>query len=115
MLRAAPSPLHRLPSADGGAALLLATLLAGCAVLGPAADPHRNNLARDDDVGHCARLYRGVDRAVSRAGAGDAQTARITGFPYLRINRFLADSPPPAESTEAFAAWVDALRAQRPA
>jgi len=57
---------------------LLAALLAGCATFVPIpAEPDRRTLSL-------------VDRAVARAGAGDAAYARVPGFPYLRVNRFLA-------------------------
>lgn len=57
---------------------LLATLLAGCASFVP--------IPADPDQGAIAL----VDRAVARAGAGDAAFARVAGFPYLRVDRFLA-------------------------
>ena len=38
----------------------------------------------------CERLYADVDRAVAQAGVADGAAARIQGFPYLRVDRFLA-------------------------
>lgn len=68
----------------------------------------------DLEVSGCGDIVRNVRRAVADAKVGDAEARRIDGFPYLRINRFLAhlgkrfkNSP----SGPAFEAWVDRLRA----
>ncbi len=59
----------------------------------------------------CRSLYRDVDAWIKGAGVGDAQSARITGYPYLRIDRFLAaDEVKPAVGSEDFDAWVARLR-----
>ena len=64
-------------------------------------------------VSNCSDIVRDVRRAVADAKMSDAESRLIHGFPYLRINRFLAHlgkrfrSQP---SGAAFEAWVDRLR-----
>lgn len=78
-------PPPRLP---GWILIGLCVALTGCAALTPLPpDPDRRTLAL-------------VDRAVRRAGAGDAAYARVKGFPYLRVDRFLAAKIPPAPPLE---------------
>lgn len=81
-------------------------LLAGCASLVP--QPLDGHLADAGQVADCAAFMRDVDRQVAAASVTDAQTARISGFPYLRSNRFLAAfrDAPAADSR----AWWTALR-----
>jgi hypothetical protein len=65
-----------------------AALLAGCASVDPYAQPPMQaHLSRSDGVGECARLLRELDRAVTAAGARDAQETIVPGFPYLRADR----------------------------
>ncbi len=80
--------------------LVLALVAAGCAT-----PPARVPLA---DLGCEARLAR-VDAAVEKAEVGDAQAARIEGFPYLRVNRFLASFRDEVKEPAAVAAWIDRL------
>jgi hypothetical protein len=59
----------------------------------------------------CRDLYTNVDALVAGAGVGDAQSARIVGYPYLRVDRFLAaDDIKPGVEDENFEAWVERLR-----
>ena len=59
----------------------------------------------------CRNLYRNVDAWVKGAGVGDAQSARIPGYPYLRIDRFLAaDEVKPDAGSQDFDAWLARLR-----
>ena len=59
----------------------------------------------------CRSLYRDVDAWVKGAGVGDAQSARIPGYPYLRIDRFLAaDEVKPDAGSQDFDAWLARLR-----
>lgn len=93
------------------ASFACAALLGGCAAWGPPLDhPASTDRERDDPLAQCARLYERVDAEIAAAGVADAQTARIPLFPYLRINRFLADSAPGAGDEPAFAFWVQQLR-----
>jgi hypothetical protein len=63
----------------------------------------------DPAVEKCMAEYQAIDMSVQQAGTTDAEYARIDGFPYFRINRFLASydfaSLKPAERTE----WIDHL------
>ena len=62
-------------------------------------------------VGACRDLYAALDAMVEDAGVGDAQSARIAGYPYLRIERFLAaDAIRPTADGADFQIWVGRLR-----
>ncbi len=90
--------------------MALAVSLTGCTahVAPPASVPDAAALS----VVSCRSLYRDVDRWVKGAGVGDAQSARIPGYPYLRIDRFLAaDDVKPGAGSEDFDPWVARLRA----
>ena len=59
----------------------------------------------------CRELYATLDAQVAQAGVGDAQSARIAGYAYLRIDRFLAsDELKPEPGSDGFGAWVERLR-----
>jgi hypothetical protein len=92
----------------------VAALVGGCTSLGGTDEPVRSHLAREDPVGDCARLFAAMDRAIRDAGVRDAQYARVRGFPYLRIDRFLGSRNPgmdaAADHAPSFMAWVDELR-----
>lgn len=86
-------------------AACMAALLAGCAT--PFTEPPAAPPARD-----CAGLLAAVDATVMRAGVADAQAARIEGFPALRVDRWLASYRSTGfAGPEAYAAWVERLRA----
>jgi hypothetical protein len=70
-----------------GAACVGLLLAAGCASLDPL-DAHRKAAAWP--VSECAEWYSSLDAAVDAAGVRDVQAARISGFPYLRVDRFTA-------------------------
>ncbi|MBT4703049.1 MAG: hypothetical protein HOB79_18400, partial [Rhodospirillaceae bacterium] len=65
--------------------------------------------AGDPAVQSCVADFWKVDQAV--APVADAETARIAGFPYLRVNRLLASYANTANSGLAFNAWVGRMRA----
>ena len=69
------------------------------------------HLERADDIGDCARLFLEVDGAVAAAQVADAQSQRIRGFPYLRVNRLLASYAPDDMAPSEFDAWAAALAA----
>lgn len=81
----------------------LAALVAGCAT--PVAEPPGAPLAAD-----CATLLGAVDAAVARSKVGDAQAARIEGFP-LRVDRWLASYGTGLKEPHVYAAWIERLRA----
>ncbi len=92
-----------------GAVLLAAALLAGCAGI---QQPLQSDLASSSaDVQQCAAWFAKLDGAVDQAGMRDGETYPVPGFPYLRVNRFLASFRGQAKSDPtAFAAWEGRLR-----
>lgn len=63
-------------------------LAAGCATVQP---PHGDSLhATDPARQDCARWFQSLDAAVARAGVTDIAARRVDGFPYLRVDRFVA-------------------------
>jgi hypothetical protein len=94
-------------------AILLAVLLAGgCASIDPYAQaPISSHLERGDDVGDCARLLRQVDERIDAAGVRDAGAPRVPGFPYLRVDRFIASLGAAAGELRGagFAAWSELM------
>ncbi|WP_300455971.1 hypothetical protein [Accumulibacter sp.] len=93
--------------------LLTCLALAGCLAMDPyAALPIAQYLPRDDPVGDCARLFRHSDALIEAADTRDVQTPRVSGFPYLRVDRTLAAlAPQTAVEPHQAAAWRDALAA----
>ena len=89
------------------AVTMAAAALVGCTRAPPPVAPD----AHASFVDGCREMYRGLDARVERARVGDAQSARIEGFAYLRIDRFLAaDAVDPEVSDAAFEVWVAHLR-----
>jgi len=90
------------------AALLAAAAVAGCATLD---EPLRGNMgATDAAVRSCAEWLRELDRNVDEAGVRDAQETRLDGFPYLRLDRFLASFRDAAAANDAMLdAWVERM------
>jgi hypothetical protein len=100
----APSRAFTRRLRTAGAVLALA-LAAGCATVEPLQTNLRAGPARD-----CARWFQALDGAVAHAGVQDASAHRIAGFPYLRINRFLASfREQAAGDDQAFALWATRL------
>ncbi|HZA95518.1 MAG TPA: hypothetical protein VE421_05220, partial [Burkholderiaceae bacterium] len=90
---------------------LVALLLAGCATVDPyASPPMSQNLQREDDIGYCARLFADIDRRVGLLGVRDAEAHRVSGFPYLRVDRFSAALSPRAVTAEQQRAWHSRLQ-----
>lgn len=59
----------------------------------------------------CAGWFTKLDEIVNGAGVRDAEAYRIPGFPYLRVNRFLASFREQAQmDSTAFAVWENRLR-----
>jgi hypothetical protein len=86
--------------------MLMAVGATGCSGV-----EERLTAGRADDaaVQSCVTDFRKVDQVV--APVADAETARIAGFPYLRINRLLASYAKNTRSETAFNAWVGHMRA----
>ena len=91
----------------------LITGVAACLAVA-ACTPKPIPLAQDPgavQAASCRDLYATIDARVDEAGVGDAQFARIAGYPYLRIDRFLAaDDIKPDPGGNGFVAWVERLR-----
>ncbi len=58
----------------------------------------------------CAVFFTHLDKAVSTAGVIDSEAARITAYPYLRVNRFLSDFRHEQMDTASFNAWIDRMQ-----
>lgn len=85
-------------------------LLAGCA--GQAMLPAAGD-GPPDHLAACERWFAALDQATDRAGVRDGQAHRLPGFPYLRVDRFLASFADQAlQGDAAFEAWFARLRAQ---
>lgn len=82
----------------------------GCATIQP---PQRDHLdSSSAQLSECARWFAALDEAVSRDGVTDIAARRMMGFPYLRINRFLAAMKDSAQSDrQIYQAWMDRMRA----
>ena len=59
----------------------------------------------------CAEVLRSVDQAVVEAGTTDAMAAPVEGFPYLRVNRFLASYAQDDLDDAQFRDWVARMAA----
>jgi hypothetical protein len=92
VIRLGPAPL----------ALLFSALLAGCAVA-PA------HVASTDPNADCREVFRRVDAAVAEAGVADGMAARVAGFPYLRVSRFLASYASDEMDDAGFAEWMNRM------
>ena len=82
----------------------------GCATIQP---PQRDHLDSSDvRLAECARWFAALDEAVSRDGVTDIAARRVVGFPYLRIDRFLAAMKNTAQSDrQVYQAWIERMRA----
>ena len=67
---------------------------------------------RSAEVKECVDWFTKLDETIDRAGVRDAEAYRVPGFPYLRVNRFLASFRQQASNNPvAFSAWSKRLRA----
>ena len=94
-------------------ALILVMLIgsAGCATIQP---PQRDHLGSGDaPLAKCAAWFKALDSAVARSGVGDIAARRVAGFPYLRIDRFLAAMKSTAKNDPRVReAWIAELLAR---
>jgi hypothetical protein len=90
--------------------VFVALNLSACASFDLSHDPSPLPVVRSESG--CGQWLASVDRAVARAGVGDAASYRVPGFPYLRVDRFTASFARQAPDDDAlFAAWTGAARA----
>ena len=61
------------------------------------------------DQAGCRDAFTRLDRAVKSAGVRDIQNIRIPGFPYYRVNRFLASFAGELSDGEAANEWLERL------
>ncbi len=64
-----------------------------------------------DEDKACLADFKAFDAAVKRAGVRDGEAARVRGFPYLKVNRFLASFRKDDLEGKAFDVWVQHMRA----
>ena len=83
----------------------LVLLVQGCAVLRSYPD---TSLTYEDGI--CQRWFESIETTLEEYDLNDPGTARINGFPHLRINRFLASMGAQTTSNNAFAEWLEEMR-----
>jgi hypothetical protein len=83
----------------------------GCANLQA---PQRDHLASIDiRLAECAAWFRVLDATVAKSGVNDIAARPIPGFPYLRVDRFLASMKDDAkQDLQLRQAWIDEMRAR---
>jgi hypothetical protein len=89
--------------------ILLLALLSGCAAVPVPTQSHR--IGSDDPSGRCAGFLDTLDRRVAEARVIDPGAFRVSGYPYLRVNRFLASFHDAVDDPAAFDAWLDHMQA----
>src|SRR5688572_9187658 len=96
------SELFGATGARRGAVVAAAALALGaCATLPPPLP----------EVAACQANYLGFDAKADAADVRDGGASSIPGFPYLRVDRFLASFRDEAADGAAFDAWVERMRA----
>ena len=86
--------------------LIPVLLLTGCAT-----SLHRSMRAGDSGpAGNCIDFFTSLDHRVAEAGVMDSGDFRIKGYPYLRVNRFLASFQQEIMDKETFAAWINHMQ-----
>ncbi len=86
--------------------ILCALLLSACASL-----PQQSiKKYPDQESQSCADFFSQLEQTVSKAGVIDSQAARINGYPYLRINRFLSDFRNQKMNLTSFNLWVERMQ-----
>ena len=83
----------------------LVVLVQGCAALRPYPDA-----APVGETQVCLRWFENIEAALEEYDLHDPETARIDGFPQLRVNRLLAAMGARPASQQAYAEWLEQLR-----
>ena len=86
--------------------LIPVLLLTGCAT--PL--PRSMRAADSGPAGNCIDFFTSLDHRVAEAGVMDSGDFRIKGYPYLRVNRFLASFQQEIMDKETFAAWINHMQ-----
>ncbi|MCF8039534.1 MAG: hypothetical protein K9K79_09485 [Desulfohalobiaceae bacterium] len=89
--------------------IILILFLAGCAHIPvPTRSVHSGE---SGPPGRCADFFASLDSRIKESEVIDPGVFRVEGYPYLRVNRFLASFRPEAAADEvAFSAWVDRMQ-----
>jgi hypothetical protein len=90
---------------------LILILFSGCSFDPRIALPLQEHLStsRGTTTGACAALFVATQTAITSAAVIDNGAVRISGYPYLRVNRFLASFRHEI-SDQQFEAWIDLLQ-----
>jgi hypothetical protein len=89
--------------------LLISWAAASCAHLPQTArSPH---VGAEGPIGACAEFFAALDQEVTQAGVRDPGAFRVAGYPYLRVDRFLASFRDSVTTDEVFEAWLDQMQA----
>lgn len=85
-----------------------ALLLVGCATV-PL--PTRSvSMGEAGGLGRCADFFHDLDRRIRESAAIDGGLFRVPGYPYLRVDRFMASFGQEIDDSLAFDAWVDHMQ-----
>ncbi|MBT8340059.1 MAG: hypothetical protein HKP58_08335 [Desulfatitalea sp.] len=68
-------------------------------------------MGEEGQLGGCAAFFAAQDDTALQAQVMDPGVFRVPGYPYLRVNRFLASFGNAVDSPEAFEVWVDRMQA----
>ena len=84
-------------------------LWAGCAMVPlPTRSVH---IGQSGEVGTCADFFASLDQKAEEAGVLDPGVFRVTDYPYLRVDRFIASFRDAVDEKAAFNEWVDRMQA----
>ena len=97
-------------------AALACAVLAGCASVGAPPVPFAGSVSVEmtetAETTRCGRWFAALDAATDRAHVRDGGAARVPGFPFVRVDRFLSSFRVEASaSATVFSAWGTRLRA----
>jgi len=79
-------------------------LLAACVSLPQM--PRSVHVSEQGTLGQCADFFAALDQQTRAAGVRDAGSTRVAGYPYLRVNRFLASFRAEAKGEPVFSDWL---------
>lgn len=88
--------------------ILILFLISSCSIVQQTNSDQKVNPV-SSPIEECTTLISETEQAIVKVGVVDSQARRIQGFPYLRVDRFLA-SYRHEVSDQAFAYWVDLLQ-----
>jgi hypothetical protein len=88
---------------------LLVGLFSGCAML--PVPTRSDRISETGALGSCADFFALLDKSAEEAAVLDPGVFRVKGYPYLRVNRFVASFRDEVDDPAAFAAWTDRMQA----